>query len=129
MTQNNTAAPLDLLEWIQAHQEEMISQDGWHPHLSDSHGAETLLRNKAPFTYVLRAADKILTYFISFVKADGSIKHQFFVLEPTQQGWRYRNGCTENSPTEIVANSLKELIPMMMHCEQEEGRPLKAFCK
>lgn len=142
MTQNNTAAPLDLLEWIQAHQEEIDCHTAWHPQIFDSIAAEALLKNKAPFTYLLRAADKILSYFISFVKPDGSIKHQFFVLEPTQQGWRYRNGACDqffagarftssikDSSTEIIAECLHEIIPMMMHCNPEDGHPLKPFCK
>ena len=56
--------------------------------------SEKLLIGKSPFTYLLRSGEKERPYFISFVREDGSIKHQFFALEFDRKGWLYRNGAT-----------------------------------
>lgn len=111
-----------MVEWVQKNQEEIKTHVAWHPDVSES-ASENLLKNKGAFTYVLRKGNKEQSYFISFVKQDGTIKHQFFTLEYDQQGWIYRNGTT-TGPTQIVSKELHKLIPMMMHCDLLACNPL-----
>lgn len=111
-----------ILEWVQVNHDQIKSHVAWHSDIS-ANESEKLLKDKSPFTYLLRAGDKEQLYYISFVKEDKSIKHQFFVLEFNLQGWVYRNGGT-GTPEEIVSKDLHELIPMMMHCDLLACKPL-----
>lgn len=112
----------EVIEWVQKSDEQIKTHPAWHADVSEAE-SETFLKNNGPFTYLLRAGDKEHFYFISFVKEDRSIKHQFFTLEFNRQGWLYRNGGT-GTPEEIVSKELDLLIPMMMHCDLEACTPL-----
>jgi hypothetical protein len=114
MTRINTPMPT-MVEWIQRNQEQITAHPAWRP--ISEHESEKLLQDKSPFTYLLRFGEKEHSYFISFTKEDGSIKHQFFVLELDRKGWYYRNGSTLNCPAEVVSTDINELIPLMMHCD------------
>ena len=84
-------------EWIQKNQKQIESHPAWYDLISEDE-SEALLKNKNPFTYLLRAGEKQYSYFISFVRENGAIKHQPFILELNKRGWYYRNGSTLNSP-------------------------------
>ncbi len=107
-----------VVEWVQRNQEQIKTHPAWHSDMSENE-SEKLLRDKSPFTYLLRPGEKEHLYFISFVKEDSSIKHQFFVLELDRKGWYYRNGATSKYPAEIISKDLNELIPLMMHCDPD----------
>jgi SH2 domain-containing protein len=117
------AAPTSHVEWTQRKQQLIKLHPAWYVTISE-HEAEKLLQNQLPFTYLLRQSEQEPLYFISFLKEDGSIKHQFFVLEYSRLGWYYRNGGT-GGPQEIVADNLNELIPKMMHCDPLSCIPLQ----
>lgn len=127
MTRLNPASfdATSVTEWIQRNQEQVKTHSAWHPNISEN-DSEILLKDKSPFTYILRFEEKANTYFISFVKEDRSIKHQFFTLEFDRKGWYYLNGATDNSPTEIVSEDMNELIPLMMHCDVNSCIPYKS---
>jgi hypothetical protein len=110
--------------WIKKNQGEIQSHPAWHEKSSEG-GSETLLQGKPPFTYILRSGEEEHAYFITYVKPDLSIKHQFFVLEIDQKGWYYRNGVTIGLP-EILSKDLEKLIPMMMHCDDMACTPLRS---
>ena len=120
---NTVAHPGASVEWFQRNDEQVKAHPAWHFNISEN-DSETLLKGSRPFTYLLRAGQGEHKYFISFVKEDGSIKHQFFNLEyGDRKGWFYRNGGT-GSPEEVVSQDLHQLIPMMMHCDRLSGTPL-----
>jgi hypothetical protein len=54
--------------------------------------AEKMLRGQAPFTYVLRAGEELLSYYVTFVDAQGVVRHQPFVVTLTEAGWYCENG-------------------------------------
>jgi hypothetical protein len=103
--------------------EHVKSHIAWKGGLQE-HQAEMLLQGQPPFSYVLRDGKEAYTYFITFVKDDGTFKHQRFVLEADRKGWHYRNGQASSHPVEVLADTVEEIIPMMMHCEPGECRPL-----
>jgi len=105
-----------IIEWIQRNQEQIETHPAWYHHISENE-AEALLRDRSPLTYLLCSGEKEHSYFISFVKEDGSIKHQSFVLELDKRGWYYRNGSTSKYPAGVISKDLEELIPLMMHCD------------
>ena len=115
--------------WVKTNQELIQKYPGWHENIDGSHG-ESLLAGKAPFTYLLRKGDKENAYFITFVKEDLTIKHQLFTLEEDSKGWYYKNGghdsgtISTHRSTEIVEETIGELIPRMMHCNSNQCLPL-----
>ncbi|MGH2612354.1 MAG: SH2 domain-containing protein [Rhabdochlamydiaceae bacterium] len=121
MTRINPAVAPDLaLEWIQKNQKQINTHPAWHGNISEK-DSEILLNNEGSFIYLLRSGEKRHSYFISFVKKDGSIQHQSFTLELDQKGWQYRNGSTINY------NDLNKLIPLMMHCDPASCNPLRVL--
>lgn len=118
MARIDTTAMNSMIAWVQQKQEQVTTHPAWHGNISVEQ-SEELLQNQPPFTYLLRSGDKEHLYFISFVKEDHMIKHQFFVLEFDRKGWLYRNGCPASSPVEIISKDLHELIPLMMHCDSD----------
>lgn len=101
--------------WVKTHHDQIQKHPAWHGDLHETH-AEALVKGHDPFTYLLRAGEKEHAYFITFVKADHTIKHQRFTLESDLKGWYYRNGAVDR-PVEIVEETLKSLIARMMHCD------------
>lgn len=119
---NNALTERATLEWAQRNQEQIQTHPAWHSNVSELE-SEKLLRGKDAFTYLLRPGEKEHFYFISFVKEEGSIKHQFFALEFDRKGWRYRNG-GQGSLQEVISQDISKLIPMMMHCDFRSCIPL-----
>lgn len=111
------ASQVSIEDWIRINLEGIQKHPAWQENI-DTASAEALLEGSRPFTYLLRKGEKEHVYFITFVKGDLAIKHQRFTLEFDPKGWFYRNGGT--GTTEIVAETLENLIPQMMHCSVEE---------
>ncbi len=103
--------------WIQNKQKEIENHVAWHGKITGML-CEALLRDQSPFTYLLRAGEEELHYYLSFVQAPVTFKHQPFIIEFSVKGWFYRNGYTGIAPT------VEEIIPMIMHCSPEECHPL-----
>lgn len=104
---------LDVYHWIQKNEEQVKTHVAWHGDISEL-VSEELLKNQPYFTYLLRQGEVEHSYFISFVKEDGSIKHQKFILEFDLKGWYYKNGITIG-PEEVTKENIDDLIPIMMH--------------
>ena len=113
---------VDVNRWLQKNEEQMKTHPAWQGDISEL-SSEKLLKGQPLLTYLLRQGEKEHSYYISFVKGDGSIKHQRFTLELDQLGWYYRNGVT-NGPREVTKENINDLIPPMMHCEPPECIPL-----
>lgn len=104
--------------WIKGKQEHIESHPAWRGEM-DAVQAETSLKGKAPFTYLLRSGGKEHAYFITFVDENRKVKHQDFILALDLKGWHYKN-VVEREPTETV----DELIFQMMHCSLDECKVL-----
>lgn len=114
---------LEMNRWIQSRINEVQQHPAWQGKMEDIE-AEQLLQSQEILTYLLRKDQEDFVYYISFVKPDFSVKHQRFTLEYDPKGWYYRNGGGDG-PTAIVAHTVEELIPQMMHCPLEECKYLK----
>ncbi len=112
----SSVGPIEIHNWIQTNQNQIQKHPAWHGNVK-AEQAEALLKGGKPLTYLLRNGDKEQSFFITFIKEDGSIKHQHFSLEFDLKGWYYKNGQVQGEPTEIIAEDLNKLIPAMMHCE------------
>ncbi len=120
---NTGFAEISTLKWMQHNRERITSHCAWHDRVSKEE-SEEMLKDKVPFTYLLRSEGGEHSYSIAFLKEDGSIKHQPFTLETDPRGWYYLNGTAENLPSEIISQDLNELISLMMHCDSKACNPL-----
>ncbi len=90
--------------------------------------AEKMLRGKKTFLYVLRQGEKSLAkgtenFYVTFVGADQSIRHQPFTITLSPEGWYYENG---GGGGPFVNTSMNDVLPMIMHCEKGQCKPLIA---
>jgi|GEM_PF-1470961 len=124
MTEINTSWNLANIDhsWVKRNQDQIQSHEAWNEKLLEK-DAENIMKDKEPYTFILRKGENKNSYFISYVKEDLSIKHQGFVLELNRKGWFYRNGVTSGL-AEILETDLYKLIPQMMHCDQSACKPL-----
>ncbi len=104
---------------VQAMMDEMISHPAW---LGDMTGveAETLLRQKPSFTYLLRQGEKGDHFYLSYVNGTNFIHLPITILYSTHQ-WFYQNSYPH------FAKDLVTFIPDIMHQEAAECHPLEQF--
>lgn len=95
---------------------ETFSRHGWKGEMSLK-DAETALNGKAPFTYLTRFSEQKDKFTLSFVQADGSIKHDIFVLVDWKEGIFANGGPCHRGPLDI-------LVLLKMNCRADQARPL-----
>ena len=57
-----------------------------------------MLRGKNHFEYVLRGGESENDYYVTFVMADFSIKHQPFSISFISEGWSFKQGDNSEGP-------------------------------
>lgn len=108
--------------WFQEKEAEIEKHGAWHGMITGMF-CEGVLRDRTPYTYLIRQGEIPHHYYLSFVREDGTFHHQPFVLEWKSEGWFYRNFNLHYSTT------LEGLIPKIIHCEASQCIPLtKAEC-
>lgn len=117
----------DITQWTRLHVSQVEEHQGWRPNILKDEEAANLLKDSAPFTYLLRHGEKKNEYILSFVQEDRAIKHKSFVLEFDRKGWFYRNGQAENYPTEVFSDDIEKLIPLMMYCDPSSSTRIKGI--
>jgi hypothetical protein len=100
---------------------EIISHSAWVGAISGLE-AEALLKGQSRFTYLLRAGETYLNYYVSFVGSDNTIRHQPFKITITQNGWFCMNA-TATGP--FLNTPFLEILHLVMHCEKGERKALK----
>ena len=89
--------------------------------------AEKMLRGiNKPYLYVLRAGENESDYYATFIHADGTIRHQPFVITFSDHGWCYEQG-GYGGP--FINKKIDEVVHMIIHCEEGECTPLINFNK
>ncbi len=83
--------------------------------------ADKLLRGKTPYQYILRQGEMESAYYVSFVQADGTVKHQPFVITTSSEGWYYENG---GNGGPFLEATIDDVLHLIMHCQKEECIPL-----
>lgn len=93
--------------------------------------AEKMMRGKKAYMYVLRTGEpsdqpNVTNFYVTFVNADLTVKHQPFVVTLTPQGWMFENyGCV--GPFMNV--TIDDVLHSIMHCQKGENTPLVNFQK
>lgn len=89
--------------------------------------AEKMLRglNKS-YLYVLRAGETEMDYYVTFLHADGTVRHQPFTVTLTDEGWCCENGGPYGP---FVDKNIHEIIHAMIYCDKDECAPLINFKK
>ncbi len=106
--------------------QEISSHPAWRADIRGLH-AEILLREKAPYTYLLRqgesSTENETDYYVSFVDKDSSIVHRPFIITITGEGWFYANG-GQGGP--FINKGIDHVLHLMMHCDRDS---LIALCE
>jgi hypothetical protein len=98
----------------------ILLHPAWHGKITGLE-SEALLKFRHPYSYLLREGEKRSHYYVSFVAADQSTRHQPFAIIYTKAGWYCRQG-TEYGP--FITQTVDDLIPRIMHCNIEDCKPL-----
>lgn len=79
--------------------------------------AEKLIRGKEPFTYLLRqgeaSKDEVWNFYVTFILADGSVRHQPFVITLNPEGWYFENICSGGP---FSYGGVDAVLHRIMHC-------------
>lgn len=103
-------------------QAEIESHPAWHGHITGLH-AEDLLKDLPPYTFLIRAGETPVNYYISYVEKDGMRQHRAFVVTFDAHSWGYRNAVKTGPNTQPFTDFIHKII----HCEQEECKPMPAL--
>ncbi len=87
--------------------------------------AEKMLRGKAPFSYVLRQGEKSLAkdvshFYVTFVDAQGAVRHQPFTITLAQEGWYYEQG---GSGGPFIGVPISDVVHMIIHGDKDQCKP------
>lgn len=104
--------------WLIQAQIEIQQRPEWHGVLPEAE-AEERLKQHLPKTYLLRGTDQQDKFYLSFVQADLTVEHRYFMMDSKKKEWFYQNG----DPHHMT--SIQQLIPEIMHCQSHECIPLK----
>src|SRR5262249_22040524 len=84
--------------------------------------AEKLLRSYTrPYLYILRSGEGPGNYYLTFIQADLTIKHQPFLITETNRGWHFENG---GAGGPFLTESFDEVLHLIMHCTPQDPTPL-----
>lgn len=80
--------------------------------------AEKMIRGLSiPYTYLLREGEMPGHYYVTFLDAQLTVRHQPFVITVMPEGWYYEN-LGGRGPYEEP--SIDPVIHLIMHCEKEQ---------
>ncbi len=103
--------------------QEMTTHIAWVGEVSGLE-AEKMLRGKSPYLYVVRSGERAKrvneeNYYVTFVSADGSIRHQPITITENDGIRHFENtGC-------YIARSFDEVLHLMLHCKEGQCVPLQ----
>jgi len=89
----------------------------WKGHLSGLVGEKMIRGKSTPYLYLLRAGETEGDYYVTFLDADLSVRHQPFTITTTPQGWCYENGSPGGPFTQA---SIDDVVHLIMHCHKEQ---------
>lgn len=87
--------------------------------------AEKMLRGlNRPYVYVLRAGETEMDYYVTYIHADGTIRHQPFIVTINDNGWSCENGGWHGP---FIQETIGDVVHKMIYCEKKECTPLVNF--
>jgi len=121
-------AVLKFYEQFSIH-EEIECHSAWAGYNASGLAIDKMLRGKKPFTYILRGGEHQneteKSYYVSFVRNDGTIAHVPFIVYILVDGWYYQNTGMGGPYNNQV--SIENVLPRIMHCgEQDVCTPMRA---
>lgn len=82
--------------------------------------AEKMLRGKNPYLFVIREGENDSDYYITFVGADGVVRHQPFIITIKSEGWCLEQGVGLGP---YINTRIEDIIHLIIHCEENECVP------
>lgn len=98
----------------------------WYGHISGLKAEKMLRGLDQPYRYILRAGEFDQEYYVTFVGADLTIRHQPFVVTIKADGWYYENGCGVGPNG---SKTIEHVLHAIMHCEEGACEPFINFQK
>lgn len=98
----------------------IVSHPAWAGNICGLEG-ETFINGKPPYSFLLRQGEKNSHYYITFMAADGSIRHQPFCIIYSREGWYCQQGGRYGP---FIIQAIDDLIHQIIHCKPEECRPI-----
>jgi len=100
------------------------SHTAWYANITGL-AAEKLLRGEEAFSFLLRKGERSHkeneeSYYVTFVKADGSVMHQPFVVTIAPEGFYYENG---NTGGPYIEATIDDILPLIMHAGDKTISP------
>ena len=86
--------------------------------IMDQSTADSLLKGRDVYTYILYKDSESDQYTISYVDIGGTIEHRNYHQE-SDKGWGYRNLLATK------AANINDLVSHMMHCKPKMCKPLE----
>jgi len=90
--------------------------------------AEKMVRGrKIPYLYLLRAGEKSskrneVYYYVTFLLADLSVRHQPIVIILMPEGWYYEN---HGAGGPYIDASIDDVLHQIMHCQRGDPIPFQ----
>lgn len=82
--------------------------------------ADKLVRGAKPYNYILREGEFETQYYVTFVHADGVVRHTPFIIYYDQGQWYFEQGGVGGGYEE---ETIGDVIHLIMHCNKEEAAP------
>ena len=101
--------------------EEITHLPSWQGMISGLQ-AENLLKGQKPFVYLLRRGEYESNFYVSFVGADYTLRHQPFEIVMTPEGWHCINGVGAGPYGNML---FIEIVHNIMHCLPHDCSPLR----
>jgi hypothetical protein len=118
------SALLNLLDTCSITQD-ILLHPAWHGEMRGLFAEKRLRGKKTPYLYLLRAGETTseneTDYYVTFVHADLSVRHQAFVITIKPEGWYWENS---GSSGPYQRESIEDVLHLIMHCRKGECVPL-----
>ena len=101
--------------------QEILLHPAWHGKMRGLYAEKRLRGKKTPYLYLLRAGETTseneTDYYVTFLHADLSVRHQSFVITTTSEGWYYENS---GNGGPYQSGSIEDVLHLIMHCREGE---------
>lgn len=111
--------PITILSTIRLH-------PAWLGHVSGLKAEKMLRGRNLPYLYVLRDGEFPGEYYVTFLHADLTVRHQPFVITVDIQGWYYENAGGGGPYTD---ETIDHVLHLIMHCQKGQNTPFLNFQK
>lgn len=106
--------------------DDMKRHAAWWGDLPGLNAEKVLRAKRTPYLFLIRQGERSarqdqFNFYVTFVQADLTIKHQPVVITLAEEGWYYENG---GGGGPYVDASIDDVLHLVMHCQEDQCVPL-----